>query len=427
DRKSILFEKYPFESRRIYAFAYLQLYNLHHSQFPYDVSIESTNWLLIAKYILFSIYKDHVENITQLDDKKLCDCLELLSSCFCHLSRWFEALHCISLLEKKKISTNNGSYLEAITLDVLWQKTCMSFNYQLFLKIIDCCLDVRKSKRAIPEQKQQTKRIEDHYRKELRKHKILVLKLRKQYARIRKSPPPKSQYIQFVISRNLYLNEHGYFCLCGKSRSDSLKVETDHPHSKSKMGKENEAVVTQLKNQFILARKLYFESIYQDRLKRKSKLNLENAHHEHLKQSFKICYSILDVIANGIFRTMNIVPSKKGKIYFHTICDGITEEHFRENYYLISLYSIAKDIDQTEYSAFKTYREIRNAFEHKIVHFTEKPILECVQNEMEQFYQFDEMVQKTELLLTLTKSAIFSFTYFIRRQTKAMEVLNQMK
>ena len=423
NNKEIYFNSFKFFAKKIYATSYLQLYNIHHVNFPYDVSKESIEWLLKSKFILLSTYKSYLEGEINLSDLELGGCLELLSSCLVQLSRWFESLYYIRLIENKKIDSANGPYMKVHTLDVISKKTCMTFNDLLFLSIVDAAQLVIKSKRSIPQQKAQMINYQSEYRKKIKSGKTSIGVLRKHKQKIKREQSQLSHYDKFIADHNLFLNEHSYFCYCNASATDSLKIETSHEHTKNEIAKENEKIIELLKNEFVIARKAFFQSQFPNEGQESNIASHENLKYAYIKNSFKNCYSILDVIGNSILKILNInVPeNQRRRIYFTTIWGTlITEEHFKDHFYLISLYSIAKDLDNAEFSALKTYKNIRNAFEHKIVHvIDENPT--TTDTEYEQYFNFIDLVKKTELLLTLTKSAIISFTYFVRKETKRIE------
>lgn len=423
NNKDVYFKTFSFLAKKIYALSYLQLYNIHHVKLPNDVSEKSIIWLLKSKYILLSMYNDYIENKIKLSDLDLGACLELLSSCLVQLSQWFESLYYIRLIEKRKIISANGPYMKVHTLDVITQKTCMILNPLLFLKVVDSAQFVIKSKRAIPEQKKQMIKYEKDYRLKIKNENITLLSLRKHAKKARQSNKKLKHYDKFIYDQNLFLNEHSYFCECDDSVKDNIAIETNHPHTKNAIGKENEKIIDLLKSEFIVARKAFYNSLFPQYNKSLSALNDENVKYAHIKNSFKNCYSILDVISNCILKILNLHVDEKQKrnIYFTSIWGKyIKEEHFKEHFYLISLYSIAKDLDDTEYSALKTYKKIRNAFEHKITYIIEGESTPS-DTEYEQYFIYNDLVKKTELLLMLTKSAIISFIYFVRRETKRIE------
>ena len=67
----------------------------------------------------------------------------------------------------------------------------------------------------------------------------------------------------------------------------------------------------------------------------------------------------------------------------------------KNNFYLISLYSISKDLDNTKFSALKEFKQVRNAMEHKIFKISS----EEDSNLKKGIYNRNELIQKTKLLL----------------------------
>ena len=94
----------------------------------------------------------------------------------------------------------------------------------------------------------------------------------------------------------------------------------------------------------------------------------------------------------------------------------ITDEHYLDNFYLVSLRSIAKDLDRSEYSALREFKFIRNKLEHDSLIIIHDEKLKGHFKETSSFLKKD-LIEKTLLLLMLTKSAMLTFTYFLRRQS----------
>lgn len=150
-----------------------------------------------------------------------------------------------------------------------------------------------------------------------------------------------------------------------------------------------------------------------------------------LKNSFKLCYSILDQICFGIIDALEIDVANKLKekseingipdIYFLNVWDlGIIDEKlYDDNFYLISLYSIAKDLNRDKYSALKDFKNIRNEMEHGNIKIVDN---EIKGNRIPGTYSKNELTRKTKLRLILTKSCIFSFNNLVRRRSRTMQI-----
>src|SRR5690606_24835999 len=211
--------------------------------------------------------------------------------------------------------------------------------------------------------------------------------LRNQHRRIAEKKRNRNRYFSYCVENQLFINEHALFCGCGRSVGDSLEIKTLHSHTQLEWVKKFEKLLDCLIADYSIARYNLFQSESDSEpapfFKKESlKSNAESLRKDSLiKNSFKICYSILDQISYGILGALEIdvdellnkqvesEENKKINIYFLNMWDlcKFSVEDFRNNLYLISLYSIAKDLDRTDYSALKSFKEIRNAMEHKIL------------------------------------------------------------
>src|SRR5690606_25492490 len=133
-------------------------------------------------------------------------------------------------------------------------------------------------------------------------------------------------------------------------------------------------------------------------------------------------YSLLDQIGYGIFHVFGINPdeelkkkfpdiNQRPKLYFLNMWDFelLDNQQFRDNFYLISLYSISQDLNNSKYAALKDFKTIRNGIEHKLFQVR----AQSEENKVEEgicSYTKDELLEKTKILMILTKSAILSFT-----------------
>ena len=118
----------------------------------------------------------------------------------------------------------------------------------------------------------------------------------------------------------------------------------------------------------------------------------------------------LEIDIDGFLKVKRTSKRKTAKIYFLNMWDmgAIKDLHFYNNYYLTSLFSIAKDLDHSEFSALKDFKHIRNKLEHGSIKIFQGYRQPKRQTGKDQFYKKD-LVEKTLLLLMLTKSAIFTF------------------
>lgn len=244
-----------------------------------------------------------------------------------------------------------------------------------------------------------------------------------------------NSYLKFCKSNNLILNEHAFYCNCSQSLKDNLKIETRHKHTKIDWVKRYEDILQMLIKNFAYARRNYFNSLddtTNNSCNQEFTLNEEDIKKEHLKSAFGDCYRILDKIAMAVLDALDINYKNifkendiKNNVTFLNLWDFddlFNIEFIELNPYLMTLYSIAKDLDRDKkISAFTKFRGVRNSIEHKLFFITAKP----QNNEKDIVYiTKGELNNYCSVLLHLTKSAIFSFTYFIRKESisKAREI-----
>jgi hypothetical protein len=437
--KSELFGKHPYRSKYIYANTLFTLYDLKKIENKGDFSKENIEMLLKSKYYLLKIYSQFIDKKISINKNQLEACLVLLSGCLTQLSRWFDPIYYLNIAAKSQLTDNpNIDYVLALNLEALKEKTCLNYNGLLILKIIDKCNSVIKNSHGHVKQKSQLEELKKSCKLYLKESDQKITELRKHKNKTQKSFIKYNDYKKFCIENQLFLNEHSFFCNCDHSTRDNLKIKTNHGHTHMDWVKEFEDILDIISFDYINARHNYYKSLnntkldgyYNTGIKRSSTIN--NLKKSLLKNSFKLCYSILDQIAYGIIKALDvkyesILLSKYGekskipKLYFLNMWDEplFSDEQFNANFYLISLYSIAKDLDRTEYSALSDFKLIRNSMEHRILHITND---EINGKKYPDTYSKDELTRKTELLLILTKSCIYTFTNLIRRQSKLMEI-----
>lgn len=429
--KGKLFSKLPIKSKIIYGQVLFYRYELENRKCNGKFSKELTNFLLKSKFYLLKVYTQHLEAKITLSENQLSTCLSYLSICLSQLSRWFEPIYYLGLINQK--NNPNIDYLYAINLDAIKRKTCLDYNGLLILKIIDKCLSVKKNPISHQLQLSQSIELEKENRLLLKKHNLNISTLRNHKKNTTESFKEYNDYKTFCIRNHLYLNEHSFFCNCNSATTDNLSIKTNHQHTQTSWAKNFEEIIESVTYDFINSRYNYYKSLnstnlngfYVSQIKRvDSKIKLKNS---FLKNSFKMCYSILDQIAYGILQVLNIdynsillekyeEKNKIPKIYFFNIWDEplFKDSHFGNNFYLISLYSISKDLDNTKFSALREFKQVRNAMEHKIFKISN----DKESNLKEGIYNRNELMEKTKLLLLFTKSCILSFNNLIRLESK---------
>jgi LA2681-like HEPN len=432
--KQKLFTKFTSRAKIIYAETLFMYHSLLKSESPF-YSAEKTQLLIEAKSHIWKVFINHI-NGTRLNKTDLSECLILLSSILIELSRWYEGLYYLDVAKSHLDHNPNIEYLRANLIDSMKDKTCLDGNYLLILRIIESCNEAIKLPNIMKEQKEQLIKMETAARKFLSDKEITLKKLRIHKGKIAKSFNKYNHYKKFCLENQIFLNEHSFFCTCKLSLKDSLKIETAHKHTKIEWVQQFEKIINVLVSDFIIARHNFYYS--QDKISlpgfnirlMQRKNSTDEIKKALLKNSFKVLYSLLDQIGFGIFKVLEIdfdsklkTQSEEGKIPkldFLKMWDEnyklFNEEHFANNFYLNSLYSIAKDLDKSKSAALRGFKEIRNALEHRLLFVTDSASNPSVLE-----YSKQDLTEKTKILMHLTKSAIYSFTYLIRVQSKLKE------
>ncbi len=432
--------------------------------------------LLKAKYSLLKIYKEDLSKKLSMHEGQRYSYLYLLISVLSTLLRFSEGFQILDTLDKNNFKSPLLAGLNAQLLDSLKSNTCLNHNTKLTEKLFDNCEIFLKSEDSVPFmnnklQKRSVLRLKEKYSKdfnvekekpsaknEVKSFKSEFIKnepfksiLKRIYIKKKKfklgskNAQHPNKYEQFCSNKDLFLNEHKFYCSCKQSLKDNLKIVTRHPHTKIKWVEQYEDLLKMLINNFKYARKTYFKSLDQTTesdLKSDIELGESELKREYLKTAFGDCYRILDKIGLGVLAALNInhkailnqnqekisntsdeeikatTNQSQKKVFFLNMWDIenlFDDELINMNPYLMTLYSIAKDLDNVkETSAFKDFRKVRNAIEHKLFFILDKP-----KNNKGDFYYITkkELSSHCLLMLGITKSAIFSFTYFIRKES----------
>ena len=436
--KGGLFSKLPYQANYTYAAALFSFYQLSKKDDGSNYN-ELTDYLLKAKYRLIGIYSQFISGKIKLKDKEIGNCLSLLAAILAELSRWFEPIYYLEKLEKLQIYTPNMRYVSVLNMDSLRDKTCLNYNGLLILKVIDDCNLILSDPNVIENQKTQILTLKLEYRSELRKHNLKISELRKHKRDNAKEIKKHKGIVKYFVDNDLYLTEHAFYCKCKKATIDNLSIKTSHAHTQSRWCEEYQKALESLKTDFITARNNLYYSLDEvslgNHLKGISKkaINIVDFKNSLLSLSFKTCYSILDKIGAEIFKALGIETNKKLSkenkvinIYFLNMWDLelITNAHYHDNFYLISLRSIAKDLNYSDYSALQGFKFIRNKLEHGSLKIIQDEKNLHRPKEINCFFKKD-LIEKTLLLLMLTKSALITFTYFLRRQSAIKSEQNE--
>lgn len=231
-----------------------------------------------------------------------------------------------------------------------------------------------------------------------------------------------SEFRKFVLKNHLSLNEHAIFCKCKNSAKDDLRIGLKAGSSHfSILGvmPKLDGLINRLVSEFSFARLQYYNYIkdlvkFEDDVEYSTLSNFDICGYkiEQLRLSYRLSYSILDKIANGVIDLSGI--QRNGRVsYFENVFDMFKEELKSVfNIHLSSLYSISLDLNKDQ-GSLRFFKRLRNEMEHGFLAINESQgignsVVSVSENELQEF-TFD--------LLKLTRAAIFSFTFFIRTQT----------
>ena len=224
---------------------------------------------------------------------------------------------------------------------------------------------------------------------------------------------------KFSIDHQITLSEHALYCKCRDSREDNLEIGNSNSN--------DEQILATIISEFTFARYLLFKFINNiidepdDFTKSEENNSVVGYKIEHLKQAFKITYSILDKIGNGIIDGLNLTRIDR-HTYFEDMFGHYSEQlEPIKNISLCALYSLSLELNQSN-GNLKYYKKLRNIMEHE----TQLSILTDGRIE---FSEEDKIVSTETLkeltldLMKLTRSAIFSFVFLIREITKEGQLL----
>lgn len=224
---------------------------------------------------------------------------------------------------------------------------------------------------------------------------------------------------KFSIENQITLSEHALFCNCRDSRTDNLTIGNSNLN--------DEQTLSTIISEFAFSRYLLFKYVNSliDNPDDFTKTTINNSivgyKIEHLKQSFKIVYSILDKIGNGIIESLNLT-----RIERHTYFEDLFGHYKAQlepinNISLCALYSLSLELNQSN-GNLKYFKKLRNIMEHE----TKLSIIADSDLEFnEETKEIAETVMKdlTLNLMKLTRSAIFSLVFLIRERSNEGQLL----
>ncbi len=401
----------------------------------YRYSFENIEPLLQAKYYLFKLFSFLMEKNIKLKIMVEARIISDLISVLLFLSRWNEPFY---ILDKRTVIAEYSpgflNYLKAHTLnEIAWNTCCtiypaMTFEIKKFIKTGMSIQEDNDNwkKHLVQINKEVDKVIEDN--------KFNLEEFESRHNEAKLNVDDHTKYRKWVLKNHIALCEHSIYCPCELSKTDDLEIRSCHKHTEISWINEFETILDKLKIDFNLSRYFLFlsenehssEYVRDDELRTFSndKYFINDDTSDYLLQAFKSAYSILDKIGRAIYLALGIEGSK---IYFHNCWKPIKQKKSHsQNRYLYSLYTIACDLsDTSKYSAFLEYKKWRNSIEHEFFFLVEDSAdLENIKNKhriISEVVKISEFREKTHYMLQLCQSAIFSFVFFIRHESKNKE------
>jgi len=236
--------------------------------------------------------------------------------------------------------------------------------------------------------------------------------------------------VKYYLDNYLSLSAHGLYCKCNGAKIDNLVIGYPGLITIDKKIIHMELLHNRIKSEFSLSRSLYFDYLFKE--------NNDNVHYEDLsfdiqngikyeklRTSFRLCFGILDKIAEGICYLFDLDVGEKENIYFESFWNHYKEKSDRwekinsfNNIHLTALFSIACDLNKKN-GEFGFYKVWRNRIEHGVFSITKSSNTKLNLISEKQFSAHtskEDFELKTKHLLQLTRSAIFSYVFCAREE-----------
>ena len=235
-----------------------------------------------------------------------------------------------------------------------------------------------------------------------------------------------SVYRKFCLDNYLTLSEHALYCNCIGSAKDDLTITSLETYS-ADFVRPMERSLNRIKSEFAFARYLYYKylhrklddefqnDLYFYHLPERESLGIGV---EKLRTAFRLCFGILDKIANAICKLYDASPPS-GTVSFQSFWqldkDGRRQkfESFK-NPGLLALYSIATDLNDKKNGEWANYKELRNNLEHDFVIVHNNDTSHTCDKKDVILIKESDFVNNLERLFQLTRSAVFSFVFTVR-------------
>lgn len=254
------------------------------------------------------------------------------------------------------------------------------------------------------------------------------------------------EYWRFCIANYLALSEHALHCHCAGARRDDLSIATSAAAIGGEFVLPLELLLNRMKSEFCLARSIFFQSFLADNKKSWDLHSFEGTFTElyegesiglkaeFLRTSFRLCFGILDRIAQGLNELFHLAE-KSEALYFESFWRPHKQKEGKEtrweqlnrqeNMGLVALYSLATDLNRArgEWGHFKAFR---NELEHGLLILLDEegkdlpPIAKPARISSETM-TVRIFRRRTLQMLQFTASAIFSFVFCVRAEGRRIK------
>ena len=240
-----------------------------------------------------------------------------------------------------------------------------------------------------------------------------------------------SKELKFYLNNFLSLSEHSLYCKCNGAKAEDLMIGYLGFKITNKKIVELEHLLNRVKSEFSFARRQLYEFkttqtddiiFYQDFGVHEIIYGVQS---EKLRISFRMCFGILDKIAQGILYLFDLEKSNNENVYFENFWRNSKAPNGRwekinkvQNIHLTALHSIACDLSSHN-GEFNFYKQWRNQLEHDVFSLipknsNEQEILEA--NLFSETITIEEFEDKAFHLLQLVRASIFSFAFCCREE-----------
>lgn len=222
-----------------------------------------------------------------------------------------------------------------------------------------------------------------------------------------------SNFRKYILSEDLSLNEHSLFCKCRNSGIDNLSLGawfgSNHLMEDDSL-RTLDSLLNRIISEYTFARKLFYEYKFNESSdsedikfsKLSEDLDFCGYNIERLRTSYRLVYGILDKIKHGVGVHLKRDFSKSYfEDFFHKHKNDFNNS---TNIHLAAIYSISIELERGS-GNLKYFKTLRNQLEHN--HFS------ISSNEFKLDFEYE-----TLNLLRLTRSAIFSFAFYVRTETQ---------